>query len=85
MRTQAHTLWAPSDAYPTRFSSRAPPTHNSWYQCPEFGYDLKNCVTCDGPKARCVSHYSLPFRCESTIWGRQQGSELDAARSRQIN
>lgn len=32
------------------------------YICPEFGYDLKTCLNCDGPKARCVSHYSLPFR-----------------------
>lgn len=36
-----------------------------WYQCPEFGYDFKQCLACDGPKVRCVSHYSLLFRC---VW-----------------
>ncbi len=37
--------------------------HCRWYHCPDFGYDFKQCMVCDGPKARCVSHYTLPYRC----------------------
>jgi hypothetical protein len=34
-----------------------------WWSCPEFGYDITPCATCQGPHMRCVSHYKLAFRC----------------------
>jgi hypothetical protein len=34
-----------------------------WWSCPEFGYDITPCATCQGPYMRCVSHYKLAFRC----------------------
>ncbi|KIZ07885.1 Potassium channel AKT1 [Monoraphidium neglectum] len=44
------------------------PTTKQWYQCPDFGYDFKPCISCDGPKARCVSHYSLPYRYITSMY-----------------
>jgi hypothetical protein len=33
-----------------------------WWSCPDFGYDITPCPTCQGPHMRCVSHYKLTFR-----------------------
>lgn len=35
----------------------------NWWVCPDFGYDMVVCPSCEGPPMRCKSHYNLFFRC----------------------
>lgn len=34
----------------------------NWWVCPDFGYDVVACPSCEGPPMRCKSHYGLFFR-----------------------
>ncbi|GBG00035.1 voltage-gated ion channel [Raphidocelis subcapitata] len=63
-RLQANTTASPA----ALAHSGQDPTTKLWYECPAFGYDFKLCSVCDGPKARCVSHYSLPFRYVTSMY-----------------
>ncbi|KAF6262699.1 hypothetical protein COO60DRAFT_586187 [Scenedesmus sp. NREL 46B-D3] len=39
-----------------------------WWSCPEFGYDITACATCQGPHMRCVSRYKLTFRYVTSMY-----------------
>jgi hypothetical protein len=40
----------------------------NWWVCPDFGYDVVACPSCEGPPVRCKSHYGLFFRYAVFQW-----------------